>query len=261
MLNYKTAIKIVLIALFFSGCASQPDVPHVVIPEGSEKVSVAYLKSIYERTPVAVDREIYIQARVVSSDNHGNFYKTMVVEDETGGIAVRIDLENYYRKYDKGSLVKINCNSLVLSDYGGVIQLSAYVYDQTAQYIGYIPANRLDAIISLDRKNDKEVVPAEAAIAALTPNHISRAVRFSRVQFVDEELGLEWTEDGADTDRHIVDGNGNRLIVRTSAHAVFATRLLPAGSGSIQGVLGYFNGEYQLILCNMTSVIMKDARF
>lgn len=260
MLNDKTTFKILFAAFCFIlyGCESQTDVPE---PAGSGKISIAYLKSLYERMPVAIEKDIYILGRVVSSDSHGNFYKTLIIEDSTGGIAVRIDLENYYKKYDKGSLARVNCNSLVLSDYGGTLQFGTHSYPDAVQNIGYIPANRLDAVISVDRSKDQEVIPPETTIAALTPNHISRTVKFTHVQFVDEELGLAWTEDSSDTDRHIIDNNGDRLIVRTSAYALFATWLLPRQSGSIQGVISYFNGEYQLILCDLESVMMKDERF
>lgn len=256
-----TNLKYLILFFILCRCSSKTNIPYVIEPESRGKVSVAYLKSLYERIPVTIDRDIYILARVVSSDSHGNFYKTLIVEDETGGIVVRIDLENYYKKYDKGSLARINCNSLVLNDYGGTLQLGAYAYSETAQRIGYIPANRLDAVISVDRSKDQEVIPPETKIAALTPNHISRTVRFTRVQFVDEELGLAWTEGNSDTNRHIIDRDENQLIVRTSAYALFATWMLPHQSGSIDGVISYFNGEYQLMVCSQLSAVMKDERF
>lgn len=259
--------NILYIMLLLCSCASHPYVPDdddgggdiVVEPEGSGQVSIAYLKSLYERTPVAIDRDIYIVGRVVSSDISGNFYKTLVVEEETGGVVVRIDLENYYQKYDRGSLVQINCNSLVLSSYGGTLQLGAYAYDGETQYLGHIPAGRIDAVISVDRDLDIDIVSPPIAIKSLSANNISCTVKFTDIQF--EERGMAWADEGVDTNRHIVDRAGNRLVVRTSAYAAFAAWLLPYGSGSIEGVVSYFNGEYQLTLCNIEAADMYEERF
>jgi hypothetical protein len=73
---------------------------------------------------------------------------------------------------------------------------------------------------------------------------------------------LSWAETDDDapeaTDRHIVDAEGHTMAVRTSRHAIFATRMLPRGSGSIDGVLSRFNGEYRLILRRESDAIMRD---
>jgi hypothetical protein len=51
------------------------------------------------------------------------------------------------------------------------------------------------------------------------------------------------------------------LVVRTSRYADFAHRILPSGSGYIEGVLGYFNGTYQLRVCDDQKAMMYEPRF
>jgi hypothetical protein len=234
-------------------------------PTGAH-ISIADLKSRFERAPVAIEGEIYITGRVVGSDQWGAFYKTLVLEDATGGIAVRIDMENYHRTYMRGMLVKVACNSLVLSSYGGVVELSAYAHDQAAApLLGRIPRERLPAVLYVQSGEDEEVMPTlVTTIGALSPEHVSRMVALDDVQF--EEAGQAWcdaaaVEAGVGTDRHVVDRTGRRLIVRTGPYAGFADRLLPVGSGRIEGVIGWFSGSYQIEVCTADHAVMDGARF
>ncbi len=59
---------------------------------------------------------------------------------------------------------------------------------------------------------------------------------------------MSWADVAADTDtdRHLVDARGDTLVVRTSRHATFASRLLPESTGRIEGVLSVFNDTFQL---------------
>lgn len=247
---------ILLVTLFAAGCRSGSG------PEYRDGgVTIAYLKSMYGRSAVGIEGDVYITGRVVSTDQFGNFYKTLVVEDETGGITVRIDLENYHRTYYHGMQVRIACNALVLSSYGGTLQLGAWSYDEGAADLGRIPFDRLPAVITIVEGNDAMPEAEALTIPELAPGHISRLVVFRDVQFADEESGLTWSEADSDTDRRIVDRNGNQLVVRTSRYAVFAGRVLPVGSGSIEGIVSYFNGAYQLVVLSDMSAVMNAPRF
>jgi hypothetical protein len=210
-------------------------------------VSIAYLKSLYQRAPVLIDREIHIVGRVVSTDQFGAFYKNIVVEDPTGGIAIRVDMENYHRKYFAGDTYKIACNSLTISSYGGQLQLG------TANG-GYISDPHLPAVFTRGTPIAGSV-PLRLTIGDIKPTHICRWVCFDGVQF--EESGSWYSPEG----RHIVDREGQRLVVRTSQHARFADEILPSGSGYIEGVLGVFNGTYQLEVWSESRAIMKNERF
>jgi hypothetical protein len=47
----------------------------------------------------SIDTDIIIAGVVIADDKSGNFYKTIVLQDSTGGIAIRIDISDYYTKY------------------------------------------------------------------------------------------------------------------------------------------------------------------
>jgi hypothetical protein len=106
-----------------------------------------------------------------------------------------------------------------------------------------------------------EVRARTLTFGELSLDDISTFVAFEGVHFAGE--GLSWAEtenevglDGeiieplSATNRHLVDAAGDTLIVRTSRYARFAPWPLPEGSGRIEGVVGYFNGDYQLVVSN-----------
>lgn len=253
--------KILLISLAaFVACnppSTIPDNPSIK----EETVSIAYLKTLYTGAPTRITGELHISGRVVGSDVRGNFYKTLVVDDGTGGIEVKLDLEEIFKRFMIHTAVDVRCNGLWLGSYGGTLQLGAEPFgDFQTQYI---PEGDIPLHITCDENFTDEVLPRKLTIGTLSARDISTFVCFEGVQFAGEEMGLGWAEVGAehDTDRHLVDESGNRLVVRTSRYADFAGRTLPSGCGYIEGVLGYFGDTYQLRVCDDQKASMYEPRF
>ena len=69
-------------------------------PAGYEKVNmdsevnmtIAELKALYTKhgTPIEIEDEIIIKGQVVSSDESGNIYRELYIQDATGAIDVKI---------------------------------------------------------------------------------------------------------------------------------------------------------------------------
>ncbi len=233
-----------------------PSDPEIPKPPGEEQtVSVAYLKTLYNGAPVKITGEWRISGAVVSSDREGNFYKTLVLADDTGGIDVRLDMEEIFKRFMIHTRATVRCNGLWLGSYGGTLQLGAEPFgDYQTQNLS---ETEIAEHLQTDEEFYGEVRARTLTFGELSHDHISTFVAFEGVSFV--EQGLSWAEteaaaDGADppsaTNRHIIDPDGNTLIVRTSRHAGFASWPLPEGTGRIEGVLGYFGGEYQLVVCD-----------
>ena len=86
-------------------------------------------------------------------------------------------------------------------------------------------------------------------IDELTAAHVDTYVRIDGVHFV--ETGT-WCDRDPETgrprtsERTVADARGNRLTVRTAGSATYANDPLPEGSGSLCGIVDYFNGVYSL---------------
>lgn len=221
------------------------------------EVSIAYLKSLYDRTPLRIDCELYLRGRVVSSDRCGNFYKTLVVEDASGGIPLRIDDARLFERYYAGAAVTVHCNGLTLGAYGGMLQLGG---DPAGGYqVGLLSPQQAASHLSVSNDQQAELSPTLLSLDQTAPRWLGCLVAFDHVEF--RETGVAWCEPGLDTDRTLIDREGNRLVVRTSSYATFARRPLPSGCGYIEGVLTVFNGTYQLVVADDDHLRMTGPRF
>jgi hypothetical protein len=214
-------------------------------------VSIAWLKTLYTGAPTRIDREFHISGAVVSDDRQGNFYKTLVLDDGTAGIEVRVDMEQIFKRFMIHTRASVRCNGLWLGSYGGTLQLGAEPFDDLQTQ----PLSEVEVAehLAVDTVFYGEVRPRTLAFDEISLRHVSTFVAFEGVGFASEERGTSWADEagtgtGSATDRHLVDAAGDTLVVRTSAHARFAAWPLPEGVGRIEGVLGIFNGNYQLVV-------------
>src|SRR5690606_20799346 len=66
-----------------------------------------------------------IEGIVIANDSSGNFYKQIIIEDSTAGIAINIDDYNLYTSYPVGRNVFIKLNGLILYDDNRLIEIGA----------------------------------------------------------------------------------------------------------------------------------------
>lgn len=59
-----------------------------------------------------------IAGRVSTTDQPGNFYKTLYIQDETGGLELKIGRNGLYNDYQKGQMLYVNLEGLYLGEYG-----------------------------------------------------------------------------------------------------------------------------------------------
>lgn len=259
---------VLMMALALSACGGSV---HSAVDDGSgddgggvgqetEVVSIAYLKSLYNGRPHTLTGNSIIRGYVVSSDRYGNFHKTLVIEDATAGIEVKIDRAGLFGDYRIGDEVEVYCNSLTIGAYGGLVQLGSV---PTSGYeTGYISGSDIPKHIANTDRKAESVRPQSLTLGDLAPKHLSRFVSFSGVSFEAAVGGAKWCDAGEggfeDTDRMLVDDDGNALAVRTSGHAEFAGTALPSGRIYIEGILSWFNGGYQLRIIEPGSAVVPE---
>lgn len=264
----KRALVISLLALCAVAC-HEPNPLGFQPDEHPERVSIAYLKSLYRTAPVRIDHAMQIEGHIVANDFNGNLHNELSIADSTGGIIVRLNAERLYRRFWQGARIVVRCSGLWLGSSGGTIELGA---EPTGEYeVDNIPTDEIGLYISIDTTRQIEITARPTLIAECTPEMVSTLVRVEGVQFSEEELMSGWCDWALDsltsewvrvaTTRHLIDSQGDTLDVRTSPFADFARTSLPSGSGSIEGLLGYFNRRYQLRVLNSYHIQMDALRF
>ena len=101
--------------------------------EGLETIStIADLKKLYDTKAVDITDNIWIKGQVTSSDESGNLYSEMYIQDAQGnGIDLRIGKGSLHNEYPLGMWVYVKCRGLTLAAYKGQPQLGMEA-DQTA---------------------------------------------------------------------------------------------------------------------------------
>lgn len=81
------------------------------------------LKALYKSKPLEVSGNVWIKGQVISSDVTGNVYRELYIQDETGGIDVKIGKSSLYSEFTLGQWVYVFCDGLTLGAYNGMPQL------------------------------------------------------------------------------------------------------------------------------------------
>ena len=87
--------------------------------------TILELKKLYTTpgTPVTISDDIVIGGQVISEDRSGNVYKSLYIQDETGGIELKLGKNGLYNDYKLGQWVYVKCSGLTLGAYNGMVQL------------------------------------------------------------------------------------------------------------------------------------------
>jgi len=248
----KSFLFFVVMAWMMTSCIHDDfDKPEPYVPrvDFQSNMTIQELKSLYQGTLLKLPDSIIIQGIVVANDESGNFYKTIEIQDNTGGIEVKIDRTNLYTTFKVGQRIFIKCKDLYLGAYGGLVQLG-YIYNND---IGRIPDIMVEDHIFRDSLPGNPPAPLVLDISSLNPSYLSMLVQIDSVSFTTP--GMPFADATATTNRIVVDNVGNELVVRTSNYANFASTPVPEGTGSIRGILSIYNGTYQLYLRDLNDLV------
>lgn len=197
-----------------------------------------------------------ISGRIVSSDEAGNIYKNLMIEDETAGLTIAVDMTNLYQTYKIGQTLTIDCTGLYIGAYGNCMQLGTEPQPDKAQ-----PARIAEkdftahAFVYGFPKAVKPLVvtvPEVDAAKSINTEFLamqSRLVKFENMEF--ENPGEPLANQGQSTSRYAFDESGNRIQLYNSGQSTIWTNTLPSGKGSIIGILSYYNKEWQILLNNI----------
>lgn len=257
-----------VIAGFFNSCNynsfNEPQAPdHSGNVAIKPTHTIGQLKALYKGSATKVVDNIIIKGVVNTDDEEGNFYKSLYIQDETGGIELRLSGVNMGKIYPQGSTVVFKCEGLTLGAYGNQVSIGAESnnpkYDN-----GYISEQMIPARLLFVSKSTVE--PRLLDLSSLKKEYAGTLVKLKDVQFIDSELSQTYADPENKkkvpaVNRTIIDKSGKTIIVRTSSYSKFAGLQLPKGSGEITALLTYFVNTPQLVIVRARDVKMNNPRF
>jgi hypothetical protein len=220
--------------------------------------TIAQLKAMYSGTALQLHDSIVIAGLVIADDQSGNFYKSIVIQDASAGILIRMDASNLYQTYPVGRRVFIKCGGLWMGEYNGLIQLGGAKTIGTINEVDQIPSTLFDKVI-LKGTLGNDVVPVDVDITTLNTSHQNMLIRLQNVQFITSDTGVAYAP-GVTTNRTLEDCSGNPIIVRTSSFSTFAYSLTPGANGEFVAVYSEFGTTPQLIMRDVPDVKMTGNR-
>ncbi|SDG79106.1 DUF5689 domain-containing protein [Psychroflexus sediminis] len=259
--------------LAFSSCVedddfSAPEFEQTPPEIEGNKVSLSVLKGILAQNDngpyTFEDTQDYVEAYVISSDESGNFFRELIVQDKpenpTYGIGVQVDKNPLFTKYDFGRKVYIRLEGLSVGKREGSEPRLGIV---NGIDIGRIPEALVEEVILRDTIV-AEIIPLQRQLSDLSFSEVNTYVelmdvQFSKIYFSENSSATyaAGTEDSFDGERILEScASAYKLIFSTSTFADFKTLSLPSGSGSVQGVLTRdFRGDFFTFYINSPEAV------
>lgn len=208
---------------------------------------------------VEINDEFNIGGVVVADDRSGNLYKQIVIQDNTGGILVRLNAVGLYNDFPEGSRLVIKCQGLSLGYYEGLPQLNG----SPGQAVEEVRINQHVFVTERDVTVEPRIVTIpELADDAFLKTILNTLVKFESVQFASADAGATYADavNQFSLNRNVEDCNKNAVILRSSGFADFAAQLTPTGSGTLTAVMSVFRGTRQLVIRDPDDVQMTGDR-
>lgn len=195
-----------------------------------------------------------IRGKVVSSDEAGNIFKQVVIDDGTSAISLAINQYSLYQTFPYGQEVAFNLEGLYIGRYQGLMQIGERTLYDNNYGITFAPLQEITYQII---GKPTEVIPVDASLSTLHEALFnqskllkwqSRYIKLTCIEFNEPNVPFVSTNDYTATNRLIYDASLLQLVVKTSCYCNFKSSLTPVGVGSIYGILSYYNGTWQLMM-------------
>ncbi|WP_281324398.1 DUF5689 domain-containing protein [Flavobacterium sp. IMCC34518] len=262
-MNLKFYTVFLGITLTFGSCATEEfDIPKLTCTQPDLKVNrtVEEVRAVTGSIVTQYTYDDIIEAYVISSDEAGNFFKTISFQTlataatPAVGFSVPVDASYTYIDFRLGNKVYIKMKDQYTDvNFGGMRIGSIYVNTYNEGGVGRISPNDYKKVLnaSCTMVSEELLVRPVSIPDLLQDANINTLVELSDVQFTSDAIGRHYYEESNDvggaTNWSLTDRLGNQVLFRTSSFADFADKIVPDGSGKVRGVLTKFGSDYQLL--------------
>lgn len=218
------------------GCYDKHKEPSVLGADSIGNCEIARLRGLCQTECRTITMDINCKGYVTSSDAEGNFYRTMVVEDGSGAVEIKLGTYNIASQYPIGTEVALSLKGTAIMVERGVVQLGLPPQSFDASPREMEVAEVIDKHI-IRSGNSVNTTPLECEIKQINGSLCGRLICVERLHYMppaeEEEAAL------LEGYHRFVDKEGNIIYLYTSEYADFAKLEIPRGATTLQGVLYY----------------------
>ncbi len=209
----------------------------------------------------------YMEGYVISSDQAGNFFEELIIQDTpqnpTTGIRLLIDTHPLYTTYEFGRKIAITLDGLTVGIQNGVFTIGI----QSGVTINKIPAFMQHDILQRFPEV-ATITPLPMTIEAFTTAHTNLYIQLTDIQFHRKEvlgdrvLSFAAAPHDIFTGQRIIEhcSTGAQTLLSTSTFADFRGLLLPSRRGTFQGILtkNFFGDRFTVVLNTPTELALNQ---
>jgi hypothetical protein len=266
----KKRVQFYVLMLCLIACVSESDfsVPKVICEEQVFQIthSIAQVKEMAGYGITTFNDELIIEGYVVTTDESGNIYKSISIQDRpkdpTCAIGFSVDKTNLYGVFPVGRKIYVKLKDLSIGYNRGALVLGKAVGAELER----IPNSEVFNHFIRSCEN-VEIVPNVVSMNAINDTHLETLIQLNGVQFRNEDLGNSYGELNStkSVDRVLHGTNSDceldaQINVRISGFSNFKNKELPEGKGSVVGILTKYYSEYQLVLRSEKEVKLEEER-
>lgn len=262
-------------ALVITGCVhddkyNEPNLDGYQCADLTATMTLTQLRAKYVSTATTAfvfpgDSKDVIEGYVSSTDETGNIYKTIYIQDKpenpTQGFVISVDAVSTYTQYPQGSKIYVKLAGLALGTYGGVVQLGVKTGTETqATSVSRIPEKFVPSRVFRSCSIRENIIPkimTSVQMVSANDQYIGCLIQMNNAEFDNRILCTNFAPNGVTVDRIIRDNSTTTArVVRNSGYASFANQILPSGNGKFVGIYSKFNSTYQMYINKVTDLDM-----
>ena len=280
-INFSKLFSLILLAFVITSCVEDddfepprdagesPEIEGTEVPLSSvlDQLEQATLEG--DETFTYEETDAYFTGYVVSSDEGGNFFEELVIqnkpENPTAGIRILIDSSPLFGQYNFGRKVYVKLDGLTVGTDSGVVSLGI----QSGNEVEALPESFLSETVLRDNVTE-DIVPLEVTMQDFSDElenlFISLpSVQFPRSSVLEDEVLTFANEPTDDFDgERVLESclSGSSTILSTSTFSDFKSLELPTDAGRINAVLSrnFFDDMYILIINDPSDLVFDQER-
>ncbi len=264
---FNSFLFLTLLASLFNGCVKTDiDEPpyNTNYPSYKANFSVKDLRALHTNGEFETINDDYlIKAVVVADDKSGNYFKTLVVQDSTGGMELKVNAAGLFNTLPVGRRIYLKIKGLTLGDYNGNFQIGGGTYIDASNNLRLagIEEPVIDDYI-IKAEFNVPITPKISTINDLGDADINTLVKIEGLEVSDADLGVTYADavNKTTTNRTLKDCSNKTITLRTSGYATFAGTEMPQGNGSIVAIYTVFGTTKQLFLRETEDVDFSGKR-
>ena len=213
-----------------------------------------------------------IEGYVISSDEGGNFYKKIYIqnEDKTQALSVALDKSGIYTEFPIGAKVQLRLKGLTTQLNNAITEVGYKIYKNEKSGRESV-GSMAEAIYKThlydmggERKTLASLAKEVTSIDAVKNNaNAGQLITLKGVHFPNEVVGKTMYDKDKDlggaTNYKLTDANGKTIDFRTSSYAKFKDEKVPAGTLDVTGVLSKFNTSWQFMVSNYADIKVVNS--